>query len=1731
MAPSFEFDKEEIDFKEVSYNFVNPEIVKMKNTSQVPIEYSLRVPGDGKLLKKEFDINPSTGKLHPGEEVSIQVDFIPVSVRKYDMVLVVDIEGVGQDMHALPIKAESFVPKVEILVPNDLIDFEKVFLRHPYYFDLKMRNRSKLQAKFEILPQDESSTIVAEYTPDMQEGVIEGRAEINVKVKLLPQKGGQIRLPMYVKIIGENTQPHMLTLMALCSGPKIKVLTPELDFGKVTVLKDYQLKAVLLNKSDIEAKYVAFTRNKTSVFSIPEREGCLQPAERKEITIVCHADECIGFADTINFSIREGRDAEVVVKARGTGSTAFCKDNIDTVEFGTAFTSRMISQPFIIENRGRKPQKITWCRNEVKKDKKESKTDKSQSNATGKPGNKSKNKSKDEEEQYVFYIEPEVITLNPKTWIAFQFKANAPTPGNHSESFFAQAVIGKDRKTKVIFNTTLQGNFIEPFLQFSENVLHFRYVWENGVMMETMSKDLEITCVSSLATNFLLRCAPPFSINQERFQLDPGQTASLRVDFDPTMREDRQSGEIPQKLQIIHQDHPHRDNVDLLGEMWFPNLKIDTQLVDFGCILNQTQKKIYVEMKNTSILPVKYNWTFIEEEIVDPNQPAPVAEEVDDDEMPINEVFDILPVMGILGPGESETVEFVYNAFDGKKRQALALCEVEGGPEYEVALVGEGSTIRYQLNKYQLDFAQIPFNEQTSSDFLIENTGKVPFEFSINLETLSRPGILEIMPLQGKVFAKDKQKVVVKMTPGVPDKISEYFLVEVAHFNPIHFSIVAQGTYPALLLSLSRPETDTNYFGCFEEAKRKNPPPEGWVEPVPEIMSETIRTNAPQRGNRPPQIPKADPYLLEIESEADRISICRDIITATDEYFANAAKKSVGAMSTLTAKANLANMTNQQRDEILRKLVVGKWNCDFGFVVIGSTRKKPFRMTNVGQLPLTFAFDTKVLKSNGFNIEPSKVNRIPPGENVQFNITYTTNKKTMSFGQTRMVVPINIKTGLMYHLILSASLTSPDVQFSNESLEFGRVLLGTQCTAKVRMYNPREVVCEWEYDAKRLAPLGAKAELDKFQVYPTKGSIMPAAYGYIEIVFTPTADKQILQKLEFKIKDNVNKKCITCKGQGTAHTLEFDSPLVELGPVLPYRHDSYCIVEMKNTSEYNLEVYSTDFDTQFKEEEDMLKAYEGFEIPDTTEVDQTAVAAGSNVSVQSDKPSEKHKKEFQVLYFPPRQPGQPLWKEIVDSYNKKAALKKRAQQDREMTLKLQSEEEEEKEEAEEYFRKREEEMAYEEEVVPEITYPQFIPFEGRQNVIVWGRPGHGKSRLASSLAETHQRLLISPDEVINWHISNGTQLSETINEYLAQRQEELNVQMEAREKLLKQRKKFDDALVEPAQYRWLEPDVLEQAFKERFELPDCNAGVVIDDLKCEFWQDEATGVKLLQKLLNEQGIYLVVLERAAPSEEAEGEEAKVEAKEPVEGEEGEEAERDPDHIDLPELDEEADEAWEAKRTAVMEVWNKTESEPSVKEEGEEAEEAPVEEVKEEEAPPQEQEENPQAPSEQENAEEGEPVEEVPDAEENESPKGSQVDPAEEAPIEVVEEAFELVRLLVTIEVDDNTRKTLEKAMESVREPIFPDPNTLPLPPPKTMQIVARPKIRHRRHLQQHFSIYTPIDQTPLEEVEEPEKDKKDKRKQSEEPGTPSSKRSRASQKPPEKKMVRLNVNDDNLDKN
>ena len=86
IAPTFQFDTELIDFGKVSYSFPNNQKVRLTNTSTVPFKFQLRIPGDGKLNQKEFEIKPSRDLLPPKQSIDINVTFVSLMPRKYDMV-------------------------------------------------------------------------------------------------------------------------------------------------------------------------------------------------------------------------------------------------------------------------------------------------------------------------------------------------------------------------------------------------------------------------------------------------------------------------------------------------------------------------------------------------------------------------------------------------------------------------------------------------------------------------------------------------------------------------------------------------------------------------------------------------------------------------------------------------------------------------------------------------------------------------------------------------------------------------------------------------------------------------------------------------------------------------------------------------------------------------------------------------------------------------------------------------------------------------------------------------------------------------------------------------------------------------------------------------------------------------------------------------------------------------------------------------------------------------------------------------------------------------------------------------------------------------------------------------------------------------------------------------------------------------------------------------------------
>ena len=66
------------------------------------------------------------------------------------------------------------------------------------------------------------------------------------------------------------------------------------------------------------------------------------------------------------------------------------------------------------------------------------------------------------------------------------------------------------------------------------------------------------------------------------------------------------------------------------------------------------------------------------------------------------------------------------------------------------------------------------------------------------------------------------------------------------------------------------------------------------------------------------------------------------------------------------------------------------------------------------------------------------------------------------------------------------------------------------------------------------------------------------------------------------------------KGQGINNIVELVPDTLKLGPVLPYDNTAVSSFILRNPMEHAIEIYSTDFDKQFIEEEDILKRMENF---------------------------------------------------------------------------------------------------------------------------------------------------------------------------------------------------------------------------------------------------------------------------------------------------------------------------------------------------------------------------------------------------------------------------------------------------------------------------------------------------------------------------------------------------------
>ena len=1272
VGPTFHFDVDTIDFGLISYEFLHSKQIMLYNTSEIPMTYTLNVPQDGKFVKKEFDISPSNGTLEPGQSQLVQMDLISTTVKAYDYALTVSIEGVGENLLSLPIVADCKVP--QITVKNKEVDYGDSFIRFPYTQELILVNNDPhLSASYEVISQDPGTTMIAAYEAIPPVGSVPPNSETAIKIRTVGEKLGQFRLPIMISIAGSIEPPLQAALLAQVVGPKISLSHADIKWGPTTCLIDAPRDLIMTNDSEIPAPFKLFLKNARSKFRVDVRDGVLSPRESVVVHVIANLDDTIVHKDQLHVIVSEGDNLMVPLAAKGMGTTLYAHEDLKIIDFGATFTNQQCQKFITIENKGRRPQSLKWINQTIK--------DRTMSQAAKNKGKEDGKKGKQMSLDPVFIVNPAEIELPPRTHIRFHLIGHTKHKGKMSERLLLETKVLKDKQSRIVFDTEVTADFMNPLLDLSQPNLDFSYTWQKDVPIQTISLPLTMTNKTPLPLDFVLKSLVPFSLDNCEHSLAPQQSSTIMVEFDPGYKSDRQSHKAPSALTAVYRGHPQRDNIELLGDINFPNLDFEYTVINFGCVLNDTTKTMLVKVTNSSTVDTAFSWSFVEDEDQAKNTATTKKPYI-----PVNQVFDILPIRSCLKPGESEDIEFVYYGHSNRRFKGLTVCEVEGGPEYEISLLGEASQVGFKLDHSLIDFGKVLHTKSEERDFCIINTGKVAFNFSISTHLVSRPDLFDISVPHGKVFPHEKQKITVKFKPGLPEKVFEKLVLEIAHFDPVEFPIYGEGIYCQLHVTLPRDE-NVNPWGLplssgmpswpemLEEARcnlvdpdpKLAPPTEDTLPPPPNAtsdapsnlippmtastmggtasrpmtgasqalsspgsmssMGESTRPNtrgsvgmgdSPSRPGSPGSTanpfpildayptfentaaPMKEPTHIEIEMEANRLIFMKHLKSLAEPAPPLDPASTTGAATVsiteekkddLPPVPSTASAKKDKGKEKKDEFIIARHVSDFGHVVLGQTRKRTFKVTNtsaVGQL--SWIFDKNLLAGTGFSLEPEKVVRLPEDQAVSFNVTFSA-KKNFALGEREVIVPLEVKNGASMIIILRANVTVPELTISQDAVDFGAVWVGCVKRVFLQLKNVSPVNAEW--DIKK-AMGNTKDEL-KFKIEPRGGSLAPGQCTNVSVEFMPAEDRPHALKVPLKIANGNKAKNILFTGLGEQVELKLSPSLAEFGPILPKTEGGTSqIITLTNESSKAVEVYSVDFDSAFKVEEEVLMKATGY---------------------------------------------------------------------------------------------------------------------------------------------------------------------------------------------------------------------------------------------------------------------------------------------------------------------------------------------------------------------------------------------------------------------------------------------------------------------------------------------------------------------------------------------------------
>ncbi|XP_030334371.1 hydrocephalus-inducing protein homolog [Strigops habroptila] len=640
IGPTFHFDVPFLCFGDVSFGFPRTLSCRLTNTSLVPMTFNLHIPGDGlgepsvtsfdqvsektcpswrkgaqgHVKPTEFTIRPCRGTVCAHGHLDIQVTLCSNTVKRYRLALVVDVDGVGKEVLALLLTARCVVPPLRVLDP--IMTFGRCFLKFPYQQILTLVNDSDLPGCYGVLPQEHKDDAAVWYSSSMPRGIIQPHSSVEVPFTLEAQVTGQQDTLAHVAVFGSKGSPLKIHLVSIGEGPVVYVHPSKINFGSIQVLQDASQTLHLSNQSVIPASFSAKMADKRSRWRIEPSKGVIPPETVVSVAVIANLNDTEEFSDEVNLFVKNSHTSVIPVQAVGIGTTIVTdKPFAPELNLGPHFSLDPCCYSFKITNKGQRTHLLYWTTEGFTMFHRRDRLP---------PINNTKGKVSSQAPSPafpVFKLQPVRAELMPGKTVEMLLEGTSSTPQVVKERLLCHAVVGNTAGKTLIMQTDVMCEFIAPILQMSTREITFRVEKQPSDVLTLQYKPLSLKNISSLPLSMVLALGQPFSIcnadqqplpaDAQPVKLGTGEELHLCIRFNPAYGEDLSSRVVEKALKIQFLEHPHQEQVTVRGEVYFPNLLIQTTALDFGCILNDTEDVRYVKMTNCSPLLVQYHWSFL----------------------------------------------------------------------------------------------------------------------------------------------------------------------------------------------------------------------------------------------------------------------------------------------------------------------------------------------------------------------------------------------------------------------------------------------------------------------------------------------------------------------------------------------------------------------------------------------------------------------------------------------------------------------------------------------------------------------------------------------------------------------------------------------------------------------------------------------------------------------------------------------------------------------------------------------------------------------------------------------------------------------------------------------------------------------------------------------------------------------------------------------------------------